>query len=62
MKRDEVIKTVAGLVGNPHVVDLTQPDKCILIQVFKSICGISVVENFYNLKRFNVENLDDKNT
>ncbi|CAI4214600.1 unnamed protein product [Parascedosporium putredinis] len=33
--RDEVINRVAALVGEKHKVSLTNPDKVILIEVFK---------------------------
>ncbi|KAJ3057738.1 THUMP domain-containing protein 1, partial [Rhizoclosmatium hyalinum] len=39
----------------PHTVDLKNPDLCIIVEVFKSICTISVVERYYELKKFNLE-------
>lgn len=35
LKRDEVIKQVAALIGPRHKVNLTTPDKVILIEVFQ---------------------------
>ncbi|RKP24630.1 hypothetical protein SYNPS1DRAFT_16893 [Syncephalis pseudoplumigaleata] len=52
--RDELIKLIARVVGPHHKVDLTQPDRTIIVEVLKSICGMSVVENYNELKRFNV--------
>ncbi|KAK9761641.1 hypothetical protein K7432_013310 [Basidiobolus ranarum] len=63
--RDELIKSVAGLVGDKHKVNLENPDLVIIIEIFKSICGISVVKDYYNLKKFNLqvlfESLDKPN-
>ncbi|KAL8716805.1 MAG: hypothetical protein Q9225_005897 [Loekoesia sp. 1 TL-2023] len=55
MKRDDIIKRVADLVGNPHTVDLTHYDQLILVDVYRNILGISVVgSDFDKLKRYNV--------
>ena len=35
LKRDDIIKQVAGLVGPRHKVNLTSPDKVILIEIFQ---------------------------
>ncbi|ORX90736.1 thump-domain-containing protein [Basidiobolus meristosporus CBS 931.73] len=53
--RDELIKSVAGLVGDKHKVNLEKPDFVIIIEIFKSICGISVVKDYYELKKFNLQ-------
>jgi len=37
LKREDVIKRVASLVGKPHIVDLKNPDKSIIIEIFKVI-------------------------
>lgn len=40
MMRDEVIKRVADLVGEPHTVDLKNYDQLILVDVYRvSICS-----------------------
>ncbi|KAI4220426.1 MAG: hypothetical protein L6R36_007631 [Xanthoria steineri] len=55
MKRDEVIKRVADLVGEPHTVDLKNYDRLILVDVYRMILGMSVVGGDYEkLKRFNM--------
>ncbi|ORY44759.1 hypothetical protein BCR33DRAFT_716720 [Rhizoclosmatium globosum] len=45
----------------PHTVDLKNPDLCIIVEVFKSICTISVVERYYELKKFNLESIHGRN-
>lgn len=57
--RDEVIKMLANCVGQGHKVDLTQPEKVILVEAYKSVAGISVVTDFQRFKKFNVSQLVD---
>src|ERR1700694_6175783 len=57
MKRDEVIQTIARVIGRDHIVDLKNLDVMILVETVKNITGISVVRDFDKLKRFNVEQL-----
>ncbi|KAI4141722.1 MAG: hypothetical protein L6R39_005213 [Caloplaca ligustica] len=55
MKRDDIIKRVADLVGKPHTVDLKCYDKLILVDVYRNILGMSVVGSDYEkLKRYNL--------
>ncbi|KAI4280696.1 MAG: hypothetical protein L6R38_004243 [Xanthoria sp. 2 TBL-2021] len=55
MMRDEVIKRVADLVGEPHTVDLKNYDQLILVDVYRMILGMSIVGRDYEkLKRFNI--------
>ena len=35
MKRDAIIKTIAGLVGQPHRVDLKNYDLLITVEIYK---------------------------
>lgn len=60
MTRDEVIKTVAQSVGSEygHKVDLKNYDKLILVEIFRSSVGMSVVDRrFESLERFNLEQI-----
>jgi len=52
--RDDVIKSIAKCVPDGHKVDLTDPQLFILVEIFKSVCGMSVVRDYYRLKKFNV--------
>ncbi|KAI9593015.1 hypothetical protein BDF19DRAFT_449199 [Syncephalis fuscata] len=44
-------------VRNCDRVDLVNPDRTIIVEVLKSICGMSVVEHYNQLKRFNIYSL-----
>ncbi|KAI9202663.1 uncharacterized protein BJ171DRAFT_569450 [Polychytrium aggregatum] len=58
--RDELIATLAQIVNETeakHTVDLKQPDLVIIVEVFKSVCGMSVVEDYYKFRRFNLHEI-----
>ncbi|KAK0669743.1 hypothetical protein QBC41DRAFT_319164 [Cercophora samala] len=59
LKRDIVINTIAGLINDErHKVNLTSPDKVILVDVYQKVCGISVVDgDWEELKRYNLTEL-----
>jgi tRNA acetyltransferase TAN1 len=44
MKKDIITTTLVKLVGRPNKVDLNNPDKLIIVEVFKTTCGLSVVD------------------
>jgi len=52
--RDDVIKAIAKCVPEVHKVDLSDPELFILVEIFKSVCGISVVKDYYRFKKYNV--------
>ncbi|XP_029910705.1 THUMP domain-containing protein 1 [Myripristis murdjan] len=57
-KRDEIIKSIAGLVGklNPkNKVDLTNPELTIIVEVIKAVCCISVVQDYPLYRKYNVQ-------
>ncbi|KAL8954497.1 MAG: hypothetical protein Q9183_007087 [Haloplaca sp. 2 TL-2023] len=55
MKRDDIIRRVADIVGERHTVDLKNYDKLILVEVYRNILGLSVVGNeFEKLKKYNL--------
>ncbi|XP_041838482.1 THUMP domain-containing protein 1 [Melanotaenia boesemani] len=57
-KRDEIIKSIAGLVGklNPkNKVDLTNPELTIIVEVIKAVCCISVVKDYTLYRKYNVQ-------
>ncbi|KAJ7126798.1 hypothetical protein C8R44DRAFT_617358 [Mycena epipterygia] len=49
-----LIEAIAKCVPEGHTVDLDEPELFILVEVFKSVCGVSVVRDYYNLQKFNV--------
>lgn len=58
MTRDQVIKTVAAAVGPGHKVDLKEYDLLILVDIYKNLCGMSVVgHDFERLKRYNLSEI-----
>jgi len=52
--RPVLIEHIAQCVPEGHSVNLENPDIFILVEVFKSVCGISVVQDYYQLQKFNV--------
>ncbi|THH27864.1 hypothetical protein EUX98_g6323 [Antrodiella citrinella] len=55
VKRMEVIDELAKCMPEKHVVDLDNAELFILVEIFKqSICGISVVKDYYKMQKFNV--------
>ncbi|KAF3127137.1 hypothetical protein TWF703_010085 [Orbilia oligospora] len=54
LNRDEIIKSVARIVGPDHKVDLKNYDLLIIVEVWRNICGVSVVRDFEHYKRFNL--------
>ncbi|EAA30469.1 hypothetical protein NCU02385 [Neurospora crassa OR74A] len=59
LKRDVVINTIANLINDErHRVDLTKPDKVILVDIFQTVCGLSVVDGDWDeLKKYNMTEL-----
>ncbi|KAI1478570.1 hypothetical protein F4774DRAFT_385371 [Daldinia eschscholtzii] len=58
LKRDDVIKKVASLIAPRHKVNLTSPDKVILIDIYQTFCGMSVVDGDWDsLKRYNLHEI-----
>eukprot|EP00850_Spirogloea_muscicola_P003646 SM000015S01146 [mRNA] locus=s15:20962:27044:+ [translate_table: standard] len=57
--RMAIIKEVASVVPKPHTVDLSNPDKTILIQVVKTSCTIGVVADFKGLGKYNLKQLTE---
>ncbi|CAG8498124.1 2898_t:CDS:10 [Ambispora leptoticha] len=64
--RTQLIGTLAEIVGKQHTVNLDNPELAVIVEVFKSICGISVVRDYIKFKKFNLElisnNGDNLNT
>ncbi|KAK5865541.1 hypothetical protein PBY51_019806 [Eleginops maclovinus] len=64
-KRDEIIKTIAGMVGklNPkNKVDLTNPELTIIVEVIKVVCCISVVKDYALYRKYNVQEVGKEDT
>ncbi|KAF8896167.1 hypothetical protein BD779DRAFT_564936 [Infundibulicybe gibba] len=52
--RPTLIQAIARCIPEGHKVDLTDPEIFILVEVFKSVCGIGIVRDYYKLQKFNV--------
>uniref|UniRef100_A0A0E0MGF1 THUMP domain-containing protein n=1 Tax=Oryza punctata TaxID=4537 RepID=A0A0E0MGF1_ORYPU len=55
--RMKIINAVAKSVPQPHKVDLSNPDRTIIVQIAKTICMIGVVERYKELAKFNLRQL-----
>ncbi|VAH42399.1 unnamed protein product [Triticum turgidum subsp. durum] len=55
--RMKIINAVAKSIPQPHKVDLSNPDKTVIVQIAKTICMIGVVERYKELSKFNLRQL-----
>ncbi|KAL4852951.1 THUMP domain-containing protein 1 [Chlorella vulgaris] len=57
LDRMAVIDAFASRVPAPHKVNLGAPQKTILVNLVKAVCGVAVVDRFKELCRYNVRTL-----
>lgn len=57
LTRMEIIQEVAKCMPSNYTVDLDNPDVFVLVEVFKSTFGMSIVEDYYRFQKFNVMEL-----
>lgn len=60
ISRDAIIKQLAELVmlkNGGNKVNLKTPEKTIIVEVVKGLCMLSVVPDYYKLKKFNLHAL-----
>lgn len=55
--RMTIINAVAKLVPEPHKVDLSNPDKTIIVEVAKTVCSIGVAKRYKELLKYNLRQL-----
>ncbi|KAJ1847302.1 hypothetical protein LPJ70_001604 [Coemansia sp. RSA 2708] len=60
LKRDDVIPAVAAPLDVKHKVDLKNARYTLVIEVFKSMAAIGLVENYNALRRLNLQTLFDE--
>ena len=62
MSSQEIIRTIAECIGKEHghSVDLKNYDKLILVECYKSNIGMSVVNDYDKLMKFNLQKIFDK--
>lgn len=53
----KIIDAVAKSVPEPHKVDLTNPERTIVVQIAKTVCCIGVVEKYKELAKYNLRQL-----
>ncbi|KAI7857201.1 hypothetical protein BDC45DRAFT_544348 [Circinella umbellata] len=55
LKKPDIIQLIAPMIPKDHFkVDLTKPDLVILVTIFKSVCGMSVLRDYYPRKKYNL--------
>lgn len=54
ISRPVLIQHIVQCMPEGHTVALENPDLFILVEVFKRVCGVSVVEDYYRLQKYNV--------
>ncbi|KAH7884419.1 hypothetical protein F5I97DRAFT_2037022 [Phlebopus sp. FC_14] len=60
--RMEIIQEVAKCMPDNYTVDLDDPEVFVLVEVFKSVCSVSILRDYYRLHKFNVMTLaNEKN-
>ncbi|KIK55106.1 hypothetical protein GYMLUDRAFT_48061 [Collybiopsis luxurians FD-317 M1] len=57
LARDSIIQAIAECVPEKFKVDLTAPEFFVLVEIFKSVCGISITRDYYKLHKYNVMEL-----
>ncbi|KAI1826305.1 hypothetical protein F4861DRAFT_497853 [Xylaria intraflava] len=58
LKRIPVIEKIASMISKNHKVDLKNPDKVIIIEIFQTFCGMSVVgKDWEAMKKYNIHEL-----
>lgn len=62
--KDTIIKTIAEHVGRDHghVVDLKNYDKLIVVECYKSNIGMSVIDDYLKLERYNLQQIYEKHS
>lgn len=61
VNRDELIASIARLIGKAHHVDLKNYDRLVLVECFRSVIGLSVVDRrFEEYARFNYSQMYEK--
>ncbi|RUP51180.1 hypothetical protein BC936DRAFT_149501 [Jimgerdemannia flammicorona] len=54
IKKEDILRTVADFIPSHCKVQLTNPDFVILVSVFKSMCGLSIIPDYYKHRKYNM--------
>lgn len=60
VSRDLVIKELAEMIvlkNSENKADLKNPGLCIIVEIIKGICLMSIVEDYYNFKKYNLHEI-----
>lgn len=60
VSRDMIIKELAELVvikNGDNKADLKNPELCIIVEIIKGICLLSIVDNYFTYKKYNLNEL-----
>lgn len=63
MDRMQVIQELAVLIGfksSAHKVDLKNPQITVVVEVIKGLCCISILPDYFKLKKYNVHELTNE--
>ncbi|KAK7032272.1 hypothetical protein VNI00_013231 [Paramarasmius palmivorus] len=54
LTRPDIIQAIAECAPSSLKVDLTDPKIFILVEIFKSVCGLAITRDYYKLLKYNV--------
>ncbi|KII85174.1 hypothetical protein PLICRDRAFT_57116 [Plicaturopsis crispa FD-325 SS-3] len=57
LSRATVLQEIAQCMPEGNTVQLEDPEACILVEIFKGACGMSMVRGYHRLLKFNVMEL-----
>ncbi|CAI8583178.1 unnamed protein product [Vicia faba] len=58
--RMEIINAVAKSIPAPHKVDLSNPDKTIIVEIARTVCLIGVIEKYKEFSKYNIRQLTSR--
>nr|GEV95357.1 THUMP domain-containing protein [Tanacetum cinerariifolium] len=61
LEKMKIINVIAKAVPGPHKVDLSNPDRTIVVQIAKTVCCIGVVDKYKELAKYNLRQLTSAN-
>jgi hypothetical protein len=54
LDRKSVVDALAALVPAPHTVDLSSPDRVLMVQVIKNSAALAILSDYYALCKYNL--------
>ncbi|KAH8555575.1 hypothetical protein BGW37DRAFT_516499 [Umbelopsis sp. PMI_123] len=57
LKKQDIIKSIAPSLPPTLTVNLKSPDIVIFVSIFKSVCGMSILPKYYELKKYNIPSI-----